>query len=598
MKFGLEVDPSQSFTMELVAEIKAEEASNEVSFLHGHVCICCFFQDSTIVMSEKGAKVRAENGDTTGIQNDKDIEILMGSAENFMGLANSAPPAGEYARATHGRCYFFYLLTRYVALFVFGKSTAKLAYTSVQHSLIEYLHCIRSPGLDMLTTLAGLSADDSAASEREGADGNIVPPPNSEPTVHTINPINPANSALVDHNEHATVREELEQALTSEPATHILLPGTGDASYSSFESEATENFSAFDSTRHLPGHRSSDDLHVNGDASPHFPNHGEPGSALSLNQPDPLVDSRTYSSSATDNDTAPPSPQSITESLLPQASNLELRTEPLAELVNNEADFAVGGIGMGRMVGDDRDAHGCKGSAGYLWCAALRKCHRPWEESCPSDHDLYHDPAATLAPIVEVVSEGKRADDSDGSAGYEGEQLNARDPAQNFLLQTHVHTEQTDARSGQSFTDPSDRTHPTKFGSLQTQAEAAERVADTHPLSDTRPLIKTDAVRETESLTILRDTTSQAPSERVTFLENGMNMGSGPKKAMKEVSTDVGVDSSVENEELIVTERESEGKSGAAQGGTEILTEESQEKNTATTERRCVFGNVCIILCF
>lgn len=75
-------------------------------------------------------------------------------------------------------------------------------------------------------------------------------------------------------------------------------------------------------------------------------------------------------------------------------------------------------------------------------------------------------------------------------------------------------------------------------------------------------------------------------------------MGSGPKKAMKEVSTDVGVDSSVENEELIVTERESEGSSGAAQGGTEILTEESQEKNTATTERRCVFGNVCIILCF
>ncbi|GMI13606.1 hypothetical protein TrLO_g1167 [Triparma laevis f. longispina] len=31
------------------------------------------------------------------------------------------------------------------------------------------------------------------------------------------------------------------------------------------------------------------------------------------------------------------------------------------------------------MVGGDRDDHGCIGSAGYTYCAGLRKCVRPWE---------------------------------------------------------------------------------------------------------------------------------------------------------------------------------------------------------------------------
>lgn len=34
------------------------------------------------------------------------------------------------------------------------------------------------------------------------------------------------------------------------------------------------------------------------------------------------------------------------------------------------------------MVGDDRDAHGCIGSAGYSWCESKQKCLRPWEEKC------------------------------------------------------------------------------------------------------------------------------------------------------------------------------------------------------------------------
>ena len=34
------------------------------------------------------------------------------------------------------------------------------------------------------------------------------------------------------------------------------------------------------------------------------------------------------------------------------------------------------------LVGNDRDAHGCIGSAGYSWCAEKSKCLRVWEEKC------------------------------------------------------------------------------------------------------------------------------------------------------------------------------------------------------------------------
>jgi len=34
------------------------------------------------------------------------------------------------------------------------------------------------------------------------------------------------------------------------------------------------------------------------------------------------------------------------------------------------------------IVGNDRDSHGCIGSAGYSWCDAKQKCIRPWEENC------------------------------------------------------------------------------------------------------------------------------------------------------------------------------------------------------------------------
>jgi hypothetical protein len=31
------------------------------------------------------------------------------------------------------------------------------------------------------------------------------------------------------------------------------------------------------------------------------------------------------------------------------------------------------------MVGNDRDAHGCIGSAGYSWCEREQACVRSWE---------------------------------------------------------------------------------------------------------------------------------------------------------------------------------------------------------------------------
>jgi hypothetical protein len=34
------------------------------------------------------------------------------------------------------------------------------------------------------------------------------------------------------------------------------------------------------------------------------------------------------------------------------------------------------------IVGGDRDAHGCIGSAGYSWCELKNKCLRIWEEPC------------------------------------------------------------------------------------------------------------------------------------------------------------------------------------------------------------------------
>lgn len=35
-----------------------------------------------------------------------------------------------------------------------------------------------------------------------------------------------------------------------------------------------------------------------------------------------------------------------------------------------------------KLIGGDRDEHGCIGSAGYSWCESKQKCLRIWEEGC------------------------------------------------------------------------------------------------------------------------------------------------------------------------------------------------------------------------
>ncbi|MDD2646951.1 MAG: hypothetical protein PHV78_03450 [Patescibacteria group bacterium] len=44
--------------------------------------------------------------------------------------------------------------------------------------------------------------------------------------------------------------------------------------------------------------------------------------------------------------------------------------------------FAVPKQNDSVVVGGDRDAHGCIGSAGYSWCEVKQKCLRPFEEFC------------------------------------------------------------------------------------------------------------------------------------------------------------------------------------------------------------------------
>ena len=46
------------------------------------------------------------------------------------------------------------------------------------------------------------------------------------------------------------------------------------------------------------------------------------------------------------------------------------------------AFFAYTSFEKPQIVGGDKDAHGCIGSAGYSWCEAKQKCLRVWEENC------------------------------------------------------------------------------------------------------------------------------------------------------------------------------------------------------------------------
>lgn len=67
------------------------------------------------------------------------------------------------------------------------------------------------------------------------------------------------------------------------------------------------------------------------------------------------------------------------------------------------------------MVGNDKDQHGCIGSAGYTWCESKLECLRTWEEECPEDKLTGEEKAKEIAKgFVKEMNEYK---------DYKGEEL-------------------------------------------------------------------------------------------------------------------------------------------------------------------------------
>jgi len=60
------------------------------------------------------------------------------------------------------------------------------------------------------------------------------------------------------------------------------------------------------------------------------------------------------------------------------------------------------GCSNDQMVGNDKDEHGCIGSAGYSWCEAKQKCLRTWEENCPAANiQTFEECVAAGNPVME-----------------------------------------------------------------------------------------------------------------------------------------------------------------------------------------------------
>lgn len=71
------------------------------------------------------------------------------------------------------------------------------------------------------------------------------------------------------------------------------------------------------------------------------------------------------------------------------------------------------------MVGNDKDEHGCIGSAGYEWCEAKQKCLRPFEEDCEEpEPEVVEEPE----PVVESYQMSKEQQDGIGEKLTKGTQ--------------------------------------------------------------------------------------------------------------------------------------------------------------------------------
>jgi hypothetical protein len=67
-------------------------------------------------------------------------------------------------------------------------------------------------------------------------------------------------------------------------------------------------------------------------------------------------------------------------------------------------NFDLGGNTQTPIVGNDKDEHGCIGSAGYTWCEIKNKCLKTWEEKCEVE--------------TPIVGNDKDEHGCIGSAGY------------------------------------------------------------------------------------------------------------------------------------------------------------------------------------
>jgi hypothetical protein len=78
----------------------------------------------------------------------------------------------------------------------------------------------------------------------------------------------------------------------------------------------------------------------------------------------------------------------IEESVAKHSEVLKENLDKVPEAVKRGIENAIENSKKGieqmreRLVGGDKDEHGCIGSAGYSWCAEKQKCLRVWEEQC------------------------------------------------------------------------------------------------------------------------------------------------------------------------------------------------------------------------
>jgi hypothetical protein len=58
-----------------------------------------------------------------------------------------------------------------------------------------------------------------------------------------------------------------------------------------------------------------------------------------------------------------------------------------------------------QIIGGDKDAHGCLGSAGYTWCEVKQKCLRQWEEKCQSNNSFQYSVGDNYANAKKVLKQ-------------------------------------------------------------------------------------------------------------------------------------------------------------------------------------------------